>query len=96
MRIDLLTDEIKKLREENDMLRKSNAETIELSTNASDVVVRKEPSEESKLLSSVHQLSISSLTVPECKPLTEGEGIDRHSFEMWRDLLRGYEIVGNS
>ncbi|XP_062710652.1 uncharacterized protein LOC134288792 [Aedes albopictus] len=42
---------------------------------------------QAKLLSSVHQLSVSSLNIPECKPATEGDGIQRHSFEMWRDLL---------
>ncbi|XP_058814769.1 uncharacterized protein LOC131678572 isoform X2 [Topomyia yanbarensis] len=42
--------------------------------------------EESRFMSSVHQLSITSINVPECKPAEEDD-IHRHSFEMWRDLL---------
>lgn len=95
-RIASLLNEITQLREENERLRNSNTDTITLATNDDDVEDNMsdshqlEPSvnrEESKLLSSVHQLSISSLNVPECKPAAEGEGIQRHSFEMWRDLL---------
>lgn len=80
------------------MLRRPNVERNEIASNDTGVVEVNEkatPSDthravssgESKLLSSVHQLSISSLNVPECKPDAEGEGIQRHSFEMWRDLL---------
>ncbi|XP_058455411.1 uncharacterized protein LOC131432867 [Malaya genurostris] len=43
--------------------------------------------DESMFMTSFHQLSISSLNVPECLPLTESEGIQRHSYEMWRDML---------
>lgn len=51
---------------------------------------RIEPSisfQESRFASSVNQLSVSSLTIPECKPLADDEEINRHSYEMWRDLL---------
>lgn len=43
--------------------------------------------EESRFLSSVNQLSVSSITIPECKPLEGDDEIHRHTFEMWRDLL---------
>nr|XP_029709193.1 uncharacterized protein LOC109423460 [Aedes albopictus] len=43
--------------------------------------------EESRFLSSVNQLSISSITVPECKPAEGDDEIHRNTFEMWRDLL---------
>ncbi|XP_062533274.1 uncharacterized protein LOC134202244 [Armigeres subalbatus] len=43
--------------------------------------------DESRFLSSVNQLSISSITVPECKPLAGDDEIHRHTFEMWKDLL---------
>lgn len=43
--------------------------------------------EESRFLSSVNQLSISSIAVPECKPAVGDDEIHRHTFEMWRDLL---------
>lgn len=94
-RIAKLLDEIKELREENDRLRKANEEIVTVQAKGDQENIL--PSEiqcdssvskdRSNLLSSVHQLSISSLNVPECKPATEGDGIQRHSFEMWRDLL---------
>lgn len=43
--------------------------------------------EESRFLSSVNQLSISSIAVPECKPAEGDDEIHRQRFEMWRDLL---------
>lgn len=43
--------------------------------------------EESKFMSSINQLSVSSICVPECKPIAENEEISRHAFEQWRDLL---------
>lgn len=43
--------------------------------------------EDSRFLSSVNQLSISSIAVPECKPLTGDDEIHRHTFEIWKDLL---------
>lgn len=97
-RIAELLEEIKQLKEENEQLRKSNTQVIAITTNNDEAETSvgsngtqqtdsSVKNEESKLLSSVHQLSISSLNVPECKPAVEGEGIQRHSFEMWRDLL---------
>lgn len=96
-RIAELLEEIKQLREENEQLRKSNTEVIAVAnhddaetsvgSNGTQQTDSSVKNEESKLLSSVHQLSISSLNVPECKPAVEGEGIQRHSFETWRDLL---------
>ncbi|XP_062705537.1 uncharacterized protein LOC134287558 isoform X2 [Aedes albopictus] len=43
--------------------------------------------EESRFLSSVNQLSVSSISVPECKPMAGEDEIHRQTFEMWRDLL---------
>lgn len=51
---------------------------------------RVEPSvsfQESRFVSSVNQLSVSSLSIPECKPLAENEEINRPCYEMWKDLL---------
>lgn len=42
--------------------------------------------EESRLYTSINQLSIASVNIPECKPAEDGE-IHRHSFEAWKDLL---------
>ncbi|XP_055534396.1 uncharacterized protein LOC129723923 [Wyeomyia smithii] len=43
--------------------------------------------QESRFISSVNQLSVSSLTIPECKPLVDEEEITRHCYELWKDLL---------
>lgn len=48
--------------------------------------------EESRLYTSINQLSIASLSVPECKPAEDGE-IHRHSFEAWKDLLSDSMIL---
>ncbi|XP_058827395.1 uncharacterized protein LOC131694724 [Topomyia yanbarensis] len=42
--------------------------------------------EESRFYTSINQLSISSINIPECKPDEDGE-IHRQSFEAWKDLL---------
>lgn len=42
--------------------------------------------EESRFLSSVNQLSVASINVPECKG-TDNEPIHRQTFELWKDLL---------
>lgn len=43
--------------------------------------------EESRFLTSVNHLSMSSINIPECKPGEEGDEIHRHTFESWKDLL---------
>ncbi|XP_062559644.1 uncharacterized protein LOC134224327 [Armigeres subalbatus] len=42
--------------------------------------------EESKFFSSMNQLSVASINVPECKA-PDGEEIHRQTYEMWKDLL---------
>lgn len=42
--------------------------------------------EESKFFSSMNQLSVASINVPECKA-TDGGEIHRQTYEMWKDLL---------
>lgn len=42
--------------------------------------------EESRFYTSINQLSIASVNIPECKPADDGE-IHRQSFEAWKDLL---------
>lgn len=42
--------------------------------------------EESKFFSSMNQLSVASISVPECKA-TDGGEIHRQTYEMWKDLL---------
>ncbi|XP_065082751.1 uncharacterized protein LOC135705106 [Ochlerotatus camptorhynchus] len=41
----------------------------------------------SRFMSSMNQMSISSISVPECKASVEGEQIGRRDFEAWKDLL---------
>lgn len=41
----------------------------------------------SRFVTSMNQLSVSSVNVPECKPLLDGEEIHRHTYESWKDLL---------
>ncbi|XP_062557465.1 uncharacterized protein K02A2.6-like [Armigeres subalbatus] len=41
----------------------------------------------SRFVSSMNQISVSSISVPECKASAEGEDISRHDFEAWQDLL---------
>lgn len=43
--------------------------------------------EMTRFMSSVNQISVSSINVPECKPKGDGEEIGRHDFEAWKDLL---------
>ncbi|XP_029718390.2 uncharacterized protein LOC115261171 [Aedes albopictus] len=43
--------------------------------------------EMTRFMSSVNQISVSSISVPECKPSFELEEIGRHDFEVWKDLL---------
>nr|XP_029722596.1 uncharacterized protein LOC115263497 [Aedes albopictus] len=45
------------------------------------------PLEVSRLMSSVNQISISTVSIPECKPSVEGEEIGKFEFESWKDLL---------
>lgn len=42
--------------------------------------------EQSKFLSSMNQLSVASISVPECKPTDDGD-IHRQTYETWKDLL---------
>lgn len=48
---------------------------------------RETSTELSRFMSSVNQMSISSVTVPECKPSAVTEEIGRQDFEAWKDLL---------
>ncbi|KXJ74395.1 hypothetical protein RP20_CCG013712 [Aedes albopictus] len=43
--------------------------------------------EVSRFMSSVNQISISTINIPECKPSVEGEEIGKFEFESWKDLL---------
>lgn len=43
--------------------------------------------EVSRFMSSVNQISISTVNVPECKSSVEGEEIGKFEFETWKDLL---------
>lgn len=48
---------------------------------------RETSTELSRFMSSVNQMSLSSVTVPECKPSAGSEEIGRQDFEAWKDLL---------
>ena len=52
-----------------------------------NVVGTKTGIEEYRYHSSVNQLSIAAISVPECKPVSENEEIHRQAFESWKDLL---------
>ncbi|XP_062704551.1 uncharacterized protein LOC115257607 [Aedes albopictus] len=43
--------------------------------------------EGTRFVSSINQLSVSSVNIPECKA-PEGEELQRHSFEMWKEMLQ--------
>nr|XP_029720578.1 uncharacterized protein LOC115262318 [Aedes albopictus] len=43
--------------------------------------------EVSRFMSSVNQISISTVNIPECKSSVEGEEIGKFEFESWKDLL---------
>lgn len=43
--------------------------------------------EVTRFMSSVNQISVSTVNVPECKPSVEGEEIGKFEFESWKDLL---------
>lgn len=50
---------------------------------------------ESALQTSMNNLSLATLNVPECKPTTGEEEIDKKSFEQWKDLLESsMQLVG--
>lgn len=48
---------------------------------------RESSMELSRFVSSINQMSVSSITVPECRPSAGSEEIGRHDFEAWKDLL---------
>lgn len=48
---------------------------------------RENTTELSRFMSSVNQMSVSSVTVPECKASVGSEEIGRQDFEAWKDLL---------
>lgn len=41
----------------------------------------------SRFVSSMNQMSVSSINVPECKPSVEGDDISKIDFDAWQDLL---------
>ncbi|XP_055589592.1 uncharacterized protein K02A2.6-like [Uranotaenia lowii] len=43
--------------------------------------------EETRFASSINQLALSTIAIPECKSLTEGEEIDRQTFDLWLEML---------
>lgn len=48
-----------------------------------------------RFMSSVNQISVSSISVPECKPSSGLDEIGRHDFESWRDLLTdSFKLAG--
>ncbi|XP_062534363.1 uncharacterized protein K02A2.6-like [Armigeres subalbatus] len=49
---------------------------------------RNEPAVEmTQFMSTMNQMTISSINVPECKPSAEGEDISRLDYDAWQDLL---------
>ncbi|XP_062550254.1 uncharacterized protein LOC134215005 [Armigeres subalbatus] len=66
-----------------------NQSVSDYSANFRPHSTRKDKSslEESRFMSSINQLSISSVNIPECMPTGEEGEIHRHAFEQWKDLL---------
>lgn len=54
--------------------------------NSQTCFTRNGSQEESRFLSSMNQLSVASINVPECKPTDDGD-VHRQTFEVWKDLL---------
>ncbi|XP_055551589.1 uncharacterized protein LOC129733963 [Wyeomyia smithii] len=49
----------------------------------------------SLLMTSMNTLSVASLNLSECKPIENGDDIDRKSFETWKDLLEAsMDLIG--
>lgn len=47
----------------------------------------------SRFVSSMNQISVASISVPECKPSVEGEDISRLDFNSWMDLLTNSMVL---
>lgn len=58
----------------------TSTQQVQASTPFNDV-------EGSRFMSSVNQLSVSSINIPECKPLDGDTEIYRYSYEAWRELF---------
>lgn len=68
-----------------------NVERVELPGNVIQSSTQRSGTESgaelSRFMSSMNQMSISSISISECRPSVEGEQIGRRDFEEWRDLL---------
>lgn len=57
------------------------------STQRINASTRISSKEGSQFMASVTQLSLSSINIPECKPLDGDDEIYRHAYEAWKELL---------
>ncbi|XP_055546065.1 uncharacterized protein LOC129730619 isoform X1 [Wyeomyia smithii] len=68
-----------------------DVESVEFNGNAGPSSTRRQINETgtelTRFMSSMNQMSISSIRLPECKPSVEGEQVGRRDFEAWKDLL---------
>ena len=103
MRSALMMEELRKTRDDMRMLKTTVEKlqaTSQQSTSGSELEfeggqrpsstrqnVINRSNEESRFLLSVNHLSMSSISIPECKPHEEGDEIHRQTFESWKDLL---------
>ncbi|XP_062539181.1 uncharacterized protein LOC134207483 [Armigeres subalbatus] len=98
LRSDELRKELEKIRLEKEQLQEAAKTTVsdnenqsmsDFSENFRPHSTHREKStlEESRFMSSINQLSISSVNVPECIPTGDDGEIHRQTFEQWKDLL---------
>lgn len=99
---ELLTKKLKRSKKENEELSASirNLPVAEVCSTESTALpferghglsstrntVAPSSQEESRFLTSMNQLSVASVNVPECTS-SDNEDIHRHNFEQWKDLL---------
>ncbi|XP_055590940.1 uncharacterized protein LOC129743020 [Uranotaenia lowii] len=104
LRLADLTAKVQRLEEENATLKShtklgdNDFEPCQIESDGSEVLASTSTQRvgssykpgESRLTSSVNQLAISSILIPECKPLASDTEIHRHTFEAWIELLNNY------
>lgn len=89
--LDKANETIKALQTSLRIPRSESVESAAFSGNAVPSSTRRQGNETgvemSRFMTSVNQMSISSISVPECKPPVTGEQIGRRDYESWIDLL---------
>lgn len=94
-RSQLLSEKLKQTRAENKELHDDLARNNFMQKHSALNEEQFSKDNDSSLMSSMNNLSLASLNVPECKPAEGEEEIDKKSFVQWKDLLEAsMELVG--